>query len=540
MKKAFYFVVFTTMTTLAFAQSLQSAKLKTASERYDEATKEFGVLITSEPNSVENYFYLAENYLLSEKLDSAVYFWEKAASLDEKNPLGIVAKGKVQWINGQQSEAMLSFEEAIKVSRKKNAEVYRQIGSFLTVAPKNDLNKAIAYLRTATEMDPKNVDGFLFLGDAILEKDPKNGTDAIREYNNAERIEQSPRTIVRKAKLYQRARNYKLADEMYVQAQTLDPKYAPAYRAHAELQAMFGKYDLAITNWEKHLSLNNDKYARYKYAAALYNAQRYCDALEQVKGLEAINFTSVYIERIDLYATYECMEASENKNDTLKFKEALQRMNDFITKYDANKEVIGMDYKYKALYLTKVGKNDEAIVAYYKAAEDTTVAKEVLSGLAKAFTKEEKYTEAIDAYNKIIAIDSNELSLVDYFELGRVYFLAKDYVNSDKANAHVLKLSPTYSFSFFWRARANVFMDLDREVKTWEAKKFYDGYLENTTPEQQVQYKGMTLEAYRYLGDYYVNSPDKNIEKAKEVWTKVIELDPENEAAYTKIIEKLK
>jgi lipoprotein NlpI len=83
-------------------------------------------------------------------------------------------------------------------------------------------------------------------------------------------------------------------------------------------------------------------------------------------------------------------------------------------------------------------------------------------------------------------------------------------------------------------------MDLDRATKTWDAKKFYDGYLANTTPEQQVQYKSMTLEAYKYLGDYYVNSPEKNIEKAKEVWSKVIELDPANEAAYKKIVEKLK
>ena len=540
MKKVFYFLVFTTISTLTFSQSLQSAKFKTASERYDEATNEFMTLIASDPNNVDNYFYLAENYLLSEKVDSAVYFWQKAADVEDKNPLRAVANGKVLWINGQQTDGLAQFEEAIKLSRKRNAEVYRQIGSFLTLAPKNDLDKAIHYLRIATEMDPDNVDGYLLLGDAILEKDPKNGTDAIREYNNAERVEQSPRTIVRKAKLYQRARNYKLADEMYVQAQTLDPKYAPAYKAHAELQSMFGKYELAIKNWEKYLSLNNDNYARYKYAVALYSSQKYCEALKEVKALEAINYTTVYIERIDLYTTYECLESSESKNDTAQFKIALGRLNDFIAKYALDEDIVGMDYKYKAMYLTKIGRHDEAITAYYKAAEDSTVAKEVLSGLAKAFTKEAKYDDAIDAYNKIIELDSNALSLVDYFELGRVYFLAKDYKNSDNANAHVLRLSPTYSFSFFWRARANVFMDLEREEKTWEAKEYYEGFLENTTPEQQEQYKGMTLEAYKYLGDYYVNSPAKDIEKAKEVWGKVIEFDPENEAAYTKIIDKLK
>lgn len=540
MKKTLYIATLLFSTGLVFGQSLESAKFKTASERYDEATNEFLQLIKNNPEDVESYFFLGENYMFAEKLDSASYYWQKASELDAKNPLTYVAAGNVLWLKDKRNEASVKYDEAVKVAKRKPAEVYRQIGAFITLAPKKDLTKAINFLKEAVEKDPTNIDGYLLLGDAILAKDPTNGTDAIREYNNAERIEQSPRTIVRKAKLYQGARNYKLADEMYVQAQTLDPKYAPAYKAHAELQGMFARYDLAIKNWEKYLSLNNDNYARYKYAAALYSAKRYCEALKEAKDLEAKKYTSVYISRIDLYSTYECLAAGTDKNDTAKFEAGYKNLLTFIDKYNASGDIIGMDYKYKAMYLTKIGKTDEAVEAYYKAAEDTTVAGEVLLGLAKTFTKQEKYIDAIQAYSKIVASDSNALSLADYFELGRVYFLAKDYANSDRANAYVLKLSPTYSFSFFWRARANVFMDLEREEKTWAAKELYEGYLQNTTPEQQIQYRGMTLEAYKYFGDYYVNSPAKDIEKAKEVWAKVIELDPENEEAYQNIINKLK
>ncbi len=540
MKKAIYFVVLTTISSFTYSQSLQSAKLKTASERYDEATNEYLSLIKNDPQNLDNYFFLAENYLLSEKMDSAAYYWEKASTLDEKNPLSLVAKGKALWVQGDKAGATTAFDEALKMTKRKNAEVFRQIGSFLTNAPQKDLDKAIAYLKTATELDPKSVDGFVFLGDAILEKDPKNATDAIREYNNAENIEQSPRIIVRKAQLYQRGRNYKLADELYVQAQTLDAKYAPAYKAHAELQAMFAKYDLAIANWEKYLNLNDNNYARYKYAGALYNAERYCDALKEVNALQAKNYTSIYIDRIVIYSNYECLEGSADKMNTAKFEAGLKMSQDFIAKYSAKNEVVGLDYKYQAMYLSKVGKTQEAIEMFYKAAEDTAIAKDVLSGLAKTFTKEEKYTDALKAYSKIIDKDSSNLSLADYFELGRVYFLAKDYVNSDKANAYVLKLSPTYSFSFFWRARAHVYMDLEQTTKTWSAKPFYEGFLTNTSEEEQARYKTMTLEAYRYLGDFYEQSPAKNAEQAKEIWTKAMALDPENETLYKKRIEKLK
>lgn len=537
MKKVVYFVASTLISSLTFAQSLESAKLKTAYERYDESTKEFSTLIKNNPNDADNYFYLAENYLLAETLDSAVYYWNKAYTINPNSALAQVAKGKTLWIQGNKTAAIEEFENAVKTSKRKNGEVYRQIGSILTSAPVKDLDKAIAYLKTAVEVDPKNVEGFLLLGDAILEKDPKNGTDAIREYNNAERIEQSPRTIVRKAKLYQRARNYKLADEMYVQAQTLDAKYAPAYKAHAELQGMFGKYELAIANWKKYLALNDDEYSRYKYAAALFSAQKYTDALAEIEKLTAKNYSSIYTERINIYSTYEVLEASADKNDGTKFQTGLDKITKFIEKYEPKKATVGMDYKYKALYLTKVGKNEEAVAAYYKAAEDSTVAGDVLIGLAKTFTKAEKYEDAIKAYSKIIEKDSSKLSLGDYFELGRVYFFAKDYANSDKANAYVLKLSPTYSFSHFWRGRANVYMDLNRV--TWAAKPHYEGYLNNVDDAQKLQYKSMTLEAYKYLGDYYVNSPEKNVEKAKEVWMKIIELEPENENN-KKILDKIK
>lgn len=526
-------------TVFTFGQTLQDARQKTEDERYEEATRDFLTLIQQSPDDIDNYFYLAENYLQMNKLDSAKYYWKKA-SVDVKNPLSIVADGKVLWVEGKTTEAIAKFDEAIKISRKRNGEVYRQIGAILIEANNKDLDRAISYLTIATEVDPKSVEGYLLLGDAIIEKDPKNGTDAIRQYNNAEKIQQSAKTIVRKAKLYQRARNYQLANDMYLQAQALEPKYAPAYRAHANLQELFGKYDLAIENWKKYLALNDNNYARYQYAAALYSAKKSCEALEEVNKLEAKNYSSLYIERIEVYAIYDCLVKDDKVTDSVGFKQGLQKSENFIKKYGGTKDMVGMDYQYYGNYLLHAGENQEAIKAYEEAAKDSTITKDVTKLLAKIYTNAGDFTNAIGEYNKIIAMDSSALSLSDYFELGRIYFLNKDYVNADKANAYVLKLAPNYSFSFFWRARANVFMELDKEPKDkkWLAKDFYEGYLNNTTDQEKAQYKAMTIEAYKYLGDYYVNSPEKDITKAKEVWSKIVELDPDNEG-YKAILAKL-
>jgi len=39
------------------------------------------------------------------------------------------------------------------------------------------------------------------------------------------------------------------------------------------------------------------------------------------------------------------------------------------------------------------------------------------------------------------------------------------------------------------------------------------------------------IEACKYLGDYYVNAPAKNLEKAKECWTIVHTLSPDDKQA---------
>ena len=58
----------------------------------------------------------------------------------------------------------------------------------------------------------------------------------------------SPKAIVRTAKLYQRAKNYELANSKYKEAQLLDPTDAPAYRENAELNMRFDQSSKAIEN----------------------------------------------------------------------------------------------------------------------------------------------------------------------------------------------------------------------------------------------------------------------------------------------------
>jgi len=543
MKKVVYIFAGILFSGWSFGQTLESALEKTGNERYEEATSDYLHLIKSNPTDVKNYYFLGNNYYLFEKADSAKYYWNKAFQTNAEDGLALVAKGKVDWLNGNQAAANASFDKALKdVKRKEKPEIYREIGSFLTFAPNRDLNKAISYLQEAVTLEPTNVDGHLLLGDALLEKTPEDGSPAIKEYNAAEQIHQSAKTIVRKAKLYQDARNYKLANEMYEQAKALEPNYAPTYKAQAELQVLFQKYDLAIQNWQKYLSLNDNNYARYQYATALFSAKKYCDALQEASALKAKNYTSLYIERLIAYSTYDC-QIENNAIDTAKMKQGLQDIEAIIAKIkDNKKEISGYDYKYEGQYLSKLGRNDEAIKAYYKAAEDTNVTVEVMLDLAKTFNEQKKYDDAIKAYNTVIAIDSNKLKLTDYYQLAVLYFVNQDFVNSDRASQRMIELSPNYSFAYFWRARANVYLDMDttnaNKPKAWSAAPFYQTFLDKLDPSYKATYKDMEIEAYKYLSEYYSTPEHKDLAKVKEIWTQVVALEPTNEA-YQKKLEQV-
>jgi tetratricopeptide (TPR) repeat protein len=167
-----------------------------------------------------------------------------------------------------------------------------------------------------------------------------------------------------------------------------------------------------------------------------------------------------------------------------------------------------------------------------KAADtDKSIAEEIYGDLAKYYMKEKNYDQAIALFNKKMAGDSSKLTLAEYYELGRAYYFGpKDYAKVDGANAHILTLSPEYAMSFLWRARANVQMDLEKV--NWSAKPHYEGFLNLLKEEEKAgQYKSMAIEAYKYLGDFYVNSPEKNIDKAKEVWGAVQILSPDDAQA---------
>lgn len=513
------------------AQTLQDAIKKTDNERYDLARNDFKNLVKSNPTSVENAFFFGNFYLTIGEKDSAIAQWKHAGTLNLEDKLSQIAAAKATYFAGDSATANKLFCGIIKATKSKNAMVFHRIAEVYFTAPLQNLHAAEAMLRKSVAINSSNIDALILLGDVLLAQSGSNATTATEQYNKALALNPSAaNVIVRKAKIYQGVGNYNLANQEYQKAQAADPTYAPAYRLNAELNILFDRYNPAIELWKKYIELNDSQEARYRYATSIFGAKKYCDALPELEALKTGGFDNLFTKRMYCYSLYECNE----DNDQTKYKNALATSDAFFQMVPQEK-VIALDYKYRGMILAKLGQDSSAISAYEKAAiMDTATAFEYNGMIAKLYFKAKNNEKSIEYYLRIENKAPTKMDVNDYFELGRAYYFAKtpNYVLADSCFAKVNRLAPSFIGAYLWRARATNKME-DPKAKTWKAKQYYEGYLTHLTEKDLASSTQKTniIEASKYLGDYYVNSTEKNKEKANENWNRVKSLEPNDPQA---------
>jgi predicted Zn-dependent protease len=571
MRKTIYIAALALVAATGFAQTLPEAIKKTENERFDAAGTDFRALIAKDPAKGENYFYAGQNYFRSGMLDenpvlidSAAMMYNKGIELNATNPLNYVGAGKILLYKGNVNDAKAQFFKAASIAQNKNAEVMRRTGE-AWIAETNNKNpdEAIAQFNNAIKLDPKNPENYILLGDAQLEKNPTDGSGPVKNYQQATTLDpKSSKGIVSEGRLYRRGRNYTLAVEKYKAALAIDPTYAPAYRELAEVYNLAGQHNKSIENWKKYLELNNSDQARYGFLNSLFKNKQYNEVIQEYDNLKKANFKNPILDRLAGYAYYEI----GNKTDTAAYKKGLKAIEEFFQKAGPGFKYIGSDYKYKGLLMMKTGTDSLGVLEMEKAiATDASLAGDIFGEIAGISYKNKKYARAILYYEKKIALDPKSLNNNDWFNLGRAYYfsgqalrteantmrdalskkkkntetpdvLAKDaeaspyFIKADTAFSYVVRLNPAWPTSYLWRARAN--SNLDPKNEKWLAFQYYEKVLNVVKPEEQATYKSNMIEALEYMGDYYVNNKEaKNMDKAKETFTRLKELDPENPKA---------
>lgn len=514
---------------LSFAQSLQQANAKTENERYREALNDFKKLVAADPINGETYFYYGDCYFEMEELDSAKMMWKKGYEVDKLRAMPLVGYGRVLWLDGKKTEAQAEFTKALLLAKKdklKKAEVIRGIAEIYIEAPTKNLDEALIMLEEAILKDPTNEDNYLLKGDALYARNSSDASEALKAYNQVLVINpKSPRGIVRKALIYQRAKNEEEANKMYNEAKAIDPTYAPAYRLNAELYMMFGKNKKAIENWEKYLELNNNLDSRYRYVNALYSAKQWCEMIPQLDILVQGGIKNFFIERFYTFAFNDC------NSDSLSLDKALAASDRFFAIVPQDK-INYQDYKVRGTILQKKGQDSLAILAFEKAAAmNESGYKELSNDLIKMYTKNKMYEKLITAY-EVRRQKNGKLLAQEQFELGKAYYFGRaDYKSADSIFAVVIKNDSTYTPAYLFRARSNYKMDTNNEK--WMAFPYYLKVSELIKPEDrnQAAKKASILESLRYLADYYQRSEKKDLLIAKSYFEQILQIEPNDAAA---------
>lgn len=508
------FVALFLMMSNVFSQTLQDAIKQTTNEQYENADATFKKLIVTEPNSGEVYFYYGENFFKSDDLKNAQAMYQKGAEVAPDSPFPLIGLGKIQWVKGQTADAKVNFTKAIDMTRGKNANVLMQIADVYIHHEKKDLAEALVLLDKASILDSKNPQVYILLGDAYLEQN-NNGSQAITNYEKAEELDKSSVTaILRQGQLYNRARNYNLALDLYKKASLIDSSFAPAYREKAEIYAMAGQYKNAVEQYQHYLEINNDCGARSRYAGFLFQAKEYALSVEAAKEAQKCAPNNAYLFR---YLAYSQNELEDYQN-SLKNSEA------FFANLNPDISVIALDYEYMGKSQAKLGDDSLAIISFKKAME-TDTSKDLTNDIATLYMKSKNFAKAAEVYKE--RVDEGNANINDIYGLGRAYYYAKDFVNADTTFGDMIAMRPDLGLSYLWKAKSSV--QLDPKNETWQAKPYYELFIQKTTPEEVESNKANLINAHTYLAAYYAGQ--KDLENTKAQFQEVLNIDPENAQA---------
>ena len=527
---------------LVSAQSLQDAIKFTDSEQFEKASTAYMSLIQREPTQGDNYFFYGENYFKEEiidssfkaiDLDSAKYLYEKGLQKNPSNPLNYVGKGKVFWYEGKTTEAKKQFYDAVQIispanksasfTGKQKALVYMKIAECYTKARTKDLPEAINLLNKALKEDKDNPEIYILFGDATLEQNPGDASQAIAQYKKAYDLDKkSCKSLLRIGQLYSRARNLTEAVKNYDEAIKVNPDFAPAYREKAEAFYKGKQYETAITNYKKYLELNSGSLsAQVRYASFLFLNKKYAEAISEIQEIQKQNTSVIFLYRILAYSYFETGNCTDG----------LAAIEQFFLKANERK-ILASDYEYYGKLLSKCGKDSLAIEKLKYAVTKDTSKSELWGEIGNSYMKMKKYPETMDAFNKKIK-GGNGIDVNDYYVLGRAYFYSKQCGKADTAFMQIITLRPDIPTGYLWRAKANTCLDTDG--KNGLAKPFYESFISKLKPEELDRNKNYLIETYDYLGYYYMLQ--KEYANAKCYYEKLKMLDANNTKAKKALAE---
>ncbi len=525
--------------TAVKAQTLKEAIQLTENEQYVAAKAAFKKLIVAEPTNGDNFFYYGDLLLKMDDVDSANIIFQKGVDIEPTNPLTHVGKGRGLMYKGNVEEGMKEISQAealitAQTGKKgtllppKVAIIYCEMAETYVWSPVPNFEKAIDYTNRAEKQDGSNPDVFLTRGDCQLQMDPINGTLAIESYKKAASVDpKSARANVRIGRVYAGGKNMVEAIKFYNLAIGIEPNFGPAYRDKGEAWYQLGKFDSASVCYSKYLSLNNDCYRTYRYAAFLYKSGDHDNAIIQGDKVIACDSNLVIV-------IYRIMGKAYLEKKTPEPAKALVYFNIFLRKQAQYKKptLMADDFIMYGKALSKGGSDSLAVIEYKKGLAMDTAKKEVYFDIGTSYFKMKKYGEAAVWYKKKYnselgaSVSTRATNLNAY---AKSLYLNKEYGRSDSAYTALIALDSNLTYGWLGRAQSNGKLDPDGVKES--ARPYYEQYFKLATVDSLTKEKNKKdlINAGLYLASIHLKG--KNYACSKAFYLFVQGLDATNSKA---------
>src|SRR5690554_14528 len=534
------------------AQDLEQAKQAIDAEQYQNAKTILKSLVNSNPDRGENYFYLADLYLIQKNADSAKIYLDRGLQARNNAHLNYIGLGHIDLNNNNIQGAVTNFNKATDNIRRRDSEELIQIGRAYTNSDNPDYKKAVEFFMRALQADSKSASAYMYMGDAYLADN--NTNDAYRAYRDALNIDKDlKRAKLQMAVITKNAKAFAEAISSFNELQATDPNYGPVYRELAETYYYWGtdnvsKYreytNKALENYRKYMSLTDTSLdSRMRYADFLILTRDY-DAFEaeanKMKQEQNVN------PRIYRYLGYA---AFENKN----YQESVDALTNFFQK---GNKFIGRDYIILAKAKLAMAKKDGEIVDMTKFEEALTDLEAAVkqdssfggefSELGEELYKDKLYLAAAKVFLMAVQDKESVTHTLDNMYLGNAVLFHVSNLQSDMTEAgeefteeektelidllqkgsvayeNVVEASRTTQDAHVNKAKINRIIDsiIPNEEAVQIAVKSYENYIQVVNEKGETELskdrtKRELLAGYMFLGAEYTKNNDKRSEERR-------------------------
>jgi tetratricopeptide (TPR) repeat protein len=382
-KKIVLGVVTGFLSNFVIAQTLQEGIINTDSHKYANARRIFTDMVAKSPTA-DNYFYLGNSYLtqFEPNFERAQENFTNGLNLDKKSFLNRIGIASIKLAKGDKS-AVTEIQNIVKDSREKDAEVlYRSAEALTLFGGAQNADLAIEFLSKAIEISAKigtPAHYYYTLGDSYrlkLTNNPQIAGAAMTAYEKALPTAKNKASVfTRIGTLWMQAQQWQKAKESIDNAISIDPTYAPAYKARAAYHIRYQQNALAtqdLINYAKYaddepntlLEISKLFFTNEDYA----NSKLYLD-----KVFDKIDDPIKY--KLRAYLLY--FEGN--------YQEAKENINQFFAKAEKNR-ILPADHGLQGLIAAGLAKNEtdetkktalnlesQQKIAIAKAAKDETM-----------------------------------------------------------------------------------------------------------------------------------------------------------------------